>query len=106
MMARHKRLIVAPRLAHIFLGEGAPLYPCGISFLSLVPVSDYLCQLLPDGGLDRLDADFAHQQVDSFSHALTLLDALPADAIGGTHPAGGLMRPLAATAETLEGLSR
>ncbi|WP_311267718.1 hypothetical protein [Sphingobium sp. WCS2017Hpa-17] len=101
-----RSLVVAPRLAHIFLGEGAPLYQCGIPSISLVPGPDYLCQLLPDGGLDRLDADFAHQQVDSFSRALTLLDALPAAAIGSARPAGGLMRPLAVVAEALAGLHR
>lgn len=101
---RLRSLVVAPRLAHIFLGEGAPLYQCGIPSISLVPGPDYLCQILPDGGLERLDAELARQQVESFSRALSWLDILPLDSIGGTRPAGGLMRPIAAVAEALAGL--
>ncbi|NWK95872.1 hypothetical protein DM806_09325 [Sphingobium lactosutens] len=77
-----RSLTVAPRLSHMFLGEGAPLYLSGIPSISLVPGPDYLCQILDDGGLDRLDADFAHQQVESFSRALCYLDAIPAQSIG------------------------
>ncbi|WP_443478245.1 hypothetical protein ACLIMP_21005 [Novosphingobium aerophilum] len=82
-----RSLTVAPRLGHLFLGEGSTLYQCGIPSISLVPGPDYLCQILPGGGLERLDADFAYQQVETFSRALSMLDRLSAANIGGISPA-------------------
>jgi hypothetical protein len=70
----------------MFLGEGSTLYQCGIPSISLVPGPDYLCQILPGGGLDRLDKDFAQQQVASFSQALRYLDAAPSEVIGPVAP--------------------
>ena len=81
-----RSLTVAPRLSSVFLGEGAPLYQCGIPSISLVPGPDYLCQELPNGCIDRIDPDFAYQQVSSFSKALTILDALTAEQIGNISP--------------------
>ena len=81
-----RSLTVAPRLSGVFLGEGAPLYQCGIPSISLVPGPDYLCQELPNGGIDRIDRDFAYQQVSNFSKALTILDALTAEQIGNISP--------------------
>ncbi len=81
-----RSLTVAPRLSQMFLGEGSTLYQCGIPSISLVPGPDYLCQILPSGGLDRLDADFAQQQVATFSRALSYLDAAPSEVIGPVAP--------------------
>lgn len=81
-----RSLTVAPRLSQMFLGEGSTLYQCGIPSISLVPGPDYLCQILPGGGLDRLDKDFAQQQVASFSQALRYLDAAPSEVIGPVAP--------------------
>jgi hypothetical protein len=81
-----RSLTVAPRLSRMFLGEGSTLYQCGIPSISLVPGPDYLCQILPDGGLDRLDADFAQQQVATFSRALSYLDRAVTTEIGHVAP--------------------
>lgn len=87
-----RSVVVAPRFSALFLGEGASPYLCGIPGIGLVPGPDYLCQQLPDGGLERLDAGFAWQQVQSFARALAMLDAMAADTIGAATPA--LDRPL------------
>lgn len=86
-----RSLVVAPRIGELFLGEGASSYLCGIPGIGLVPGPDYLCQQLPGGGLERLDAGFAWQQVCSFAKALALVDALDAAVIGAATP--GLERP-------------
>jgi hypothetical protein len=70
----------------MFLGGGVLLYRCGIPSISLVPDPDYLCQILPDGGLERLSADFAYPQVQRFSHALSYLDTIPAEDVGEVTP--------------------
>lgn len=91
-----RSLTVAPRFSQVFLGEGSTLYQCGIPSISLVPGPDYLCQILPGGGLDRLDAEFAWQQVATFSTALSYLDRADAEAIGPVTPTwdqpGALLR--------------
>lgn len=85
-----RSLTVAPRFSHLFLGEGSTLFQCGIPSISLVPGPDYLCQILPNGGLERLDADFAHQQVETFSRAISWIDRLTREEIGGVLPAWAL----------------
>lgn len=81
-----RSLTLSPRTAKVFFGEGQPLFLAGIPGIALIPVPDYLCQVLPEGGLERLDPDFAHQQVVTFSHALNRLDALASTAIGAVTP--------------------
>lgn len=77
-----RALTLAPLAAQAMLGEGQPLYASGIPTISSCPIPDYLCQILPGGGLDRLDADYAHQQVETFAQAVALLDRMPRDQIG------------------------
>jgi hypothetical protein len=81
-----RSLTVAPRLSSVFLGEGSTLFQCGIPSISLVPGPDYLCQILPDGGIDRLDPDFAHQQVESFSRMISYIDRASVAEIGAVAP--------------------
>lgn len=81
-----RSLTLSPRIGKVFFGEGQPLFMAGIPSISLIPVPDYLCQVLPDGGLERLDPDFAHQQVVSFTRALHQLDALATADIGAVTP--------------------
>jgi hypothetical protein len=64
------------------LGEGQPLYASGIPTISSCPIPDYLCQVLPGGGLDRLDPDYAFQQVETFARTVDLLDRMPRGEIG------------------------
>lgn len=79
---RIRALMLAPLAAQTMLGEGQPLYAAGIPTISNCPIPDYLCQILPGGGLDRLDADYAHQQVETFARVVALLDRMPQDEIG------------------------
>ncbi|MES2821398.1 MAG: hypothetical protein V4812_20685 [Pseudomonadota bacterium] len=81
-----RSLTLSPRTGKVFFGEGQPLFLAGIPSISLIPVPDYLCQLLPDGGIERLDPEFAHQQVVSFARALHRLDALASADIGAASP--------------------
>lgn len=81
-----RSLTLSPRTKKVFFGEGQPLFLAGIPGISLIPVPDYLCQVLPGGGIERLDPDFAHQQVVSFSRALHYLDALATADIGTVSP--------------------
>lgn len=77
-----RALTVAPLAAQAMLGEGQPLYASGIPTISSCPIPDYLCQILPGGGMDRLDQDYAHQQVDTFARAVAMLDRMPQHEIG------------------------
>jgi len=77
-----RALTLAPLAAQAMLGEGQPLYASGIATISSCPIPDYLCQILPGGGLDRLDADYAYQQVETFARAVVLLDRMPQHEIG------------------------
>ncbi|WP_106797744.1 hypothetical protein [Rhizobium sp. H4] len=77
-----RALIVAPAAAQVMLGEGQPLYASGIPTISSCPIPDYLCQVLPGGGLDRLDPDYAFQQVETFARTVDLLDRMPRGEIG------------------------
>ncbi|HLD66804.1 MAG TPA: hypothetical protein VJA19_12225 [Pseudomonas sp.] len=81
-----RSLTLSPRIGKVFFGEAQPLFAAGIPSISLIPVPDYLCQVLPDGGIERLDPDFAHQQVTSFTRALHQLDALATADIGAVTP--------------------
>lgn len=78
-----RALTVSPRAAPAMLGEGQPLYAAGIPTISNVPVPDYLCQILPEGGLDRLDPEYAYQQVETFARTVAILDCMPSKDIGG-----------------------
>jgi len=77
-----RALMVAPTAAQVMLGEGQPLYAEGIPTISSCPIPDYLCQILPGGGLERLDPDYASQQVETFARVVALLDGMPRDDIG------------------------
>ena len=50
--------------------------------ISSCALPDYLCRMLPGGGLDRPDPAYAYQQVVSFARAAAMIDALPSHAIG------------------------
>lgn len=80
-----RALTVSPRNG-VHLGEGQPLFAVGIPTIAMCPLPDYLCSQTPGGDLDRLDPDFAHQQVQTFTRALLHLDAIPADLIGPPEP--------------------
>jgi hypothetical protein len=77
-----RALLVAPAAAQVMLGEGQPLYAAGIPTISSCPIPDYLCQILPGGGLGRLDPDYAFQQVETFARAVALIDKMPRGEIG------------------------
>lgn len=81
-----RALTVEPRNG-VHLGEGQPLFAAGIPAIAMCPVPDYLCAERSGGDLDRLDPEFAHQQVQTFARALLQLDALPAETIGSPNPA-------------------
>lgn len=80
-----RALTVSPRNG-IHLGEGQPLFAAGIPAIAMCPLPDYLCTVGAGGGLDRLDPQFAHQQVQTFVKALLRLDGLPANRIGRPNP--------------------
>jgi hypothetical protein len=80
-----RALTVSPRNG-IHLGEGQPLFAAGIPAIAMCPLPDYLCAVAKGGDLDRLDPQFAHQQVETFVKALLRLDALPADLVGPPEP--------------------
>lgn len=72
-----RAVTVFPRLKRTMLGEGQPLYSAGIPVISTCPIPDYLCQILPGGGLERLNADYAYQQIMTFARVATALATLP-----------------------------
>ncbi|MCI2246565.1 hypothetical protein L3067_18290 [Xanthomonas sp. PPL568] len=77
-----RALTLSPRLDVAMLGEGQPLYQAGIPVVANCPIPDYLCQVLPDGGIARLDPGYAQQQVETFARLLAQLDHLDAAQIG------------------------
>ncbi|ATQ43360.1 hypothetical protein [Caulobacter mirabilis] len=81
-----RALTVEPRNG-VHLGEGQPLFAAGIPAIAMCPLPDYLCSARRGGDLDRLDPEFAHQQVQTFARALLQLDALPAKVLGSPRPA-------------------
>lgn len=87
--SRLRAVTVFPRFGKVMLGEGQPLYNAGIPVISTCPVPDYLCQVLPGGGLDRLDPDYAHQQILTFARIAAKLDKTSNRKIGRL-PCSGL----------------
>jgi hypothetical protein len=76
-----RSLVVEPRNG-FFLGEGEPLFDVGIPSISLCPVPNYLCAVLKDGGVERLDQELMYQQITTFTKALLQIDGIPTDSIG------------------------
>ena len=70
----------------MYLGEGKALYNAGIPTISLVPAPTYLCAARPDGGIDKLDATLAHQQLLTFARVLKEIDLTPTEQIGAAQP--------------------
>ncbi|WP_086653426.1 hypothetical protein [Acetobacter malorum] len=77
LQTRLRAVTVFPRLKKTMLGEGQPLYSAGIPVISTCPIPDYLCQILPGGGLERLNAEYASQQIMTFARVATALVTLP-----------------------------
>ncbi|MET0550770.1 MAG: hypothetical protein ABW002_16025, partial [Xanthomonas sp.] len=94
-----RALTLSPRLELAMLGEGQPLYQAGIPVVASCPIPDYLCQILPDGGIARLDPAYAQQQVETFARLLARIDGLSATQIGRIPFALG--RPLSRLIERL-----
>lgn len=80
--SRLRSLTLSPRTGAVFFGEGQPLFLAGIPAIAMVPGPDYLCQILPDQGLRRLDLELFHQQVTTFNRVLRLLDVMSTASIG------------------------
>lgn len=68
----------------LYLGEGEPLYEAGIPTLSLITLPDYLCAAPPGGGIHKLDQSLMYEQIKTFAHVITELDALQTNEIGRT----------------------
>jgi hypothetical protein len=70
----------------LFVGEGAPLYACGLGTVSMCPLPSYLLQagsrtqpqLL---NLDKLDKELIYGQILSFAKTISALDAAPATSL-------------------------
>lgn len=80
--SRIRSVTVFPRSKHVMLGEGQPLYSAGIPVISTCPIPDYLCQILPGGGLERLDPDYAYEQILTFARIATELDKASSQQLG------------------------
>jgi hypothetical protein len=80
-----RTLTLTPRNG-VFFGEGQPLFQAGIPGIALCPIPDYLCSAPPDGGIDKLDAQFMHEQIASFAKALLRIDAMTAAELGPPEP--------------------
>lgn len=76
-----RSLVVEPRFGFI-IGEAAPFFHTGIPSISLCPVPNYLCAVLRNGGIDRLDSAFMHQQIATFVKALLQIDTISTADIG------------------------
>lgn len=76
-----KTLILKPKnLVHF--GEGQPMYRVGIPTISLCPGPDYLCNVAPDGYIEKINYDLMEEQILTFKKLIEILDKKTPDEIG------------------------
>ena len=69
---------------HNFLhfGEGQPLFNVHIPEIALVTAPDSLCVVSDSHEMDKFDAELMLEQTQTFLNCLTMIDEIPAQAIG------------------------
>jgi hypothetical protein len=58
----------------IHFGEGQPIYKKGIPSVALCPGPDYLCNVAPDGYINKLNYDMMVEQIETFVRLIETLD--------------------------------
>lgn len=58
----------------VHFGEGQPIYKKGIPSISLCPGPDYLCNVAPNGYIDKINYDMMYEQIDTFRKVIETLD--------------------------------
>jgi hypothetical protein len=79
---RWQRSLTLRPVNDIHLGEGQPLFQVGIPAVALVPIPDYLCAVIPGGGMERLNKDFMYEQIQTFADVLEVVDRTPTADLG------------------------
>lgn len=76
-----KTLLLRPKNL-IHFGEGQPIYKKGIPSISLCPGSDYLCNIAPNGYIDKCNYDMFEKQIETFAVTIEKLDKMERKDLG------------------------
>ncbi|MFA6866817.1 MAG: hypothetical protein WCR54_04800 [Clostridia bacterium] len=76
-----KALMLRPKNM-VHFGEGQPIYKKGIPSISLCPGPDYLCNVAPNGYIDKINYDMMAEQIDTFRKLIELLDTKKREELG------------------------
>lgn len=68
-----KTLMLRPKNL-IHFGEGQPIYKKGIPSASLCPGPDYLCNVAPNGYIDKINYEMMSEQIDTFRKMVEVID--------------------------------
>jgi hypothetical protein len=66
----------------VHFGEGQPIYKKGIPSISLCPGPDYLCNVAPNGYIDKINYDMMYEQIDTFRKVIEKLDNMSRKDLG------------------------
>ncbi len=68
-----KTLLLRPKNM-VHFGEGQPIYKKGIPSVALCPGPDYLCNVAPNGYIEKINYDMMYEQIETFCRLIEVID--------------------------------